>query len=60
MPKKHPERQDHDAGVPKARSSADPRPRIVRRDLSHLVVYVGDVMTPLDVEWDAMKDGPPL
>lgn len=33
----------------------DERPRIQRRDLSHLVLWVGDVISPIDVEWDAMK-----
>lgn len=31
------------------------RPRIQRRDLSYLVEFVGDVLTPIDVEWDAMR-----
>lgn len=59
MQRKRPERLHSDASAPKDPSPGDSRPKIARRDLSHLVEYVGDVMTPLDVEWDA-KDGPPL
>jgi prevent-host-death family protein len=24
-------------------------------DLSHLVTYIGDVVSPIDIEWEAMK-----
>lgn len=33
----------------------DEPPRLRRRNLSHLVTFVGDVVSPIDIEWDAMK-----